>query len=139
MRNLLALIIIAVGISACDTRRQSSLFQPAPSIVGTYTLRSVNAQLLPFAISTAGTTTTSVQSDTMALRSDNTLRHVTVFITNDLNSSVKPVISTQLEAGTFTLAGTTISLGGGVANIAGTYSGGTLTLNGTRYVYVYQR
>lgn len=138
MRNLLALAIVVLGLSSCDTRRRS-LFQPAPSVVGTYTMRSVNDKVLPFPLSTIGTATKSLSSDTLALRTDGTLRRVSVYTTNDVNTSVPPIISSLLAAGTYTLSGTTIAVAGGVGPFTGSYSGGTLTLSEPGFIYVYQR
>jgi hypothetical protein len=137
MRKLLLLALV-IGLTACETRR-GSLFSPAPSVVGTYTLRTLDDKGLPIPISTAGTVTRSLTSDTLALKSDNTLRQSTVYTTTDASSTAAPAVSSVLAGGSYALSGTSITLSVGSTAILGTYSGGTLTLKIGNSTYVYQR
>jgi hypothetical protein len=137
MRKLLLLALVT-GLTACETRR-GSLFSPAPSVVGTYTLRTLDDKGLPLAVSTVGTVTRALTSDTLALKSDNTLREATVYTTTDAASTAAPTVSSVLTGGSYTLSGTSITLTIGTALVLGTYSGGTLTLKTATSTYVYQR
>ena len=137
MRKLLLLALVT-GLTACETRR-GSLFTPAPSVVGTYTLRTLDDKGLPIAVNTTGTVTRSLSSDTLALKSDNTLREATVYSTADAASGAAPTVSSVLTGGSYTLSGTSITLTIGGTPLLGTYSGGTLTLKTTTNTYVYQR
>jgi hypothetical protein len=137
MRKLL-LFALVTGLVACDTRR-GGVFTPAPTVVGTYTLRTINDKPLPVTTSTIGTATEQLTSDTLALKTDGTLRRVTVYTTTDPSSSSSPTVDPVLAGGTYTVTGTTITVVAGSNTIVGTYSGGTLTLNEASTIYVYQR
>jgi hypothetical protein len=105
------------------------------TIVGTYSLRTVNGAGLPYVIAQAGADKDELIDDAFTLNEGGTWTE-----SGHLRSTRSGVVTTQsvVASGTYTRTGTAITLTDGSESTSGTVSAGTLTISdqGVSAVYV---
>jgi len=99
-------LVLALGFAAASCSSEPS--NPADLIAGTYTLRTINGQVLPFVwVENDPQNRVSFSAGTLTLKSDGTFSDLTTFtVLVDGQPQDQPLDAT----GTWTLAGTTLTL-----------------------------
>jgi hypothetical protein len=133
MRRLIASLAL-FAFTACSKDPAS----PSTSVVGAYTLQTVNGSGLPFVVQAAGPRI-EVVSETLVLNAAGAFDAATVLRTTN---GTTVTTTTDNEAGTYSIAGTTATFrdSGGAVEATGTIGGGKLTLTqeGLALVFVKQ-
>jgi hypothetical protein len=139
MRRLLA-IVLAATLTACGGDSTS----PAPSIAGTWSLKTINGAALPFVIVASGTDKQELVSDVFTVTAnDASSGAFTQLTTVRFTQNGQVTTQTFPDAGTYTLNGTAVTFrfnsDGSVGT--GSWSGNTITVTDTEdgLALVYQR
>ena len=134
MRSLIC-CMLAVSLVACGGSN-STTAPPPPSVLGTWDLVTVNGDSLPFTLSHAGGADQLWVDEALTLRSDGSF-----LLEGDLQENAGSQVSKSnyVEAGTFTVSGSAISLvyNGGASTGSGSYSGNTMHVSAQSYALVY--
>ena len=142
MRKLVAFLLV-VTVAACDSRIGPSFVAPLPTIVGTYTLRTVNGNPLPTVIDQTLGSTTTVTADTITFSTDASVRRAFTLIV--ATPPAAPVTRVSVKTGSYTASAGNVTVtlptdAGGVLTLTGTYTpGSSVTLNATGVVMVYAK
>ena len=136
MRRLLMGMLLAVSVSACGDG--PSGLTATSGHAGTYTLRTINGQVLPTTIDSDATARLDVASGSVTLRADGTFTDQTEF---RLVSGTSTTTETDVITGTYTRTGGTVTFS---PSDGGTYSmsftgGNTLTQTIDSFVLVYRK
>jgi hypothetical protein len=124
-----------VTLAACGS--DSSTNAGPVSVAGTYTLRTVNGAPLPYTWLQIGADKLEITADAVTLTEGGTW---TESWTERSTESGKVTTSTSTDAGTYTLAGTVITLVSQESGtVVGSLNGGTLSLNQEGLVVVYMK
>jgi hypothetical protein len=129
------LVVVAVALAACG--KDSVLgVGGSGSVAGSYTLRTINGNNLPFTVEQIGDDKTEVLSETMVLGDS------TFSLSGSARVTAAGVTTTEPYAndGTFTQNGSSVILTfSSGARESGTVSSGTLTLASGGFTLVYRR
>jgi hypothetical protein len=112
---------------------------PGETVVGEYTLRTINGTALPVVIGREQGVTVSALSGTMSLRADRTF---SASVTARGVSAGSDVTSTFTSVGTYTVNGSALTLlatGTENARLTGSYANGRVTMTEDGFVSVYTR
>ncbi|HVA58459.1 MAG: lipocalin family protein [Gemmatimonadaceae bacterium] len=139
MRTLLRCSAIALSLTACvASTAPTHLSTPPADIVGTWSLKTVNGDSLPYTLSTTLGTTEKWLDEALILNSDGSTVQQ-----GDVSYTSGAAVNTQnyLSAGTFTVTGSNITFefGGGGSSATGSYSGNTLHMTAQGMALVYLR
>jgi hypothetical protein len=137
MRRLIS-VLLAVGLVACGGDSTS----PAPSIAGTWSLKTVNGAALPYVILASGTTKIELVSDVFTITANDASSGAFTQLTTIRSTQNGQVTSQSIpDAGTYTLNGTAVTFrfnsDGSVGT--GSWSGNTITATEEGFAEVYQR
>ena len=133
MRRLL-LVLAALTVSCGG----DSTTQPtATSIVGTWSLQTINGAALPFIISQSGADKLEVISDVATVDSHGAYTEVTQLRTT-VNGQAKAEAFT--DVGTYTVSGNAVTLkSSDGSSVTASLSGNTFTISAGAFVYVYKK
>lgn len=138
MRRLAATILLlaAVTLPACGDSTGPGLGLGTPT--GTYTLRTVNGNTLPFTIEDGAGVTVVIVSDAFTLQDGG---RFTEAFSLRVTENGTTTTESGTNAGSWTLSATaiTLTLDGGGPSISGTLSGGVMTIVDSGLSLVYRR
>ncbi|MEP6506974.1 MAG: hypothetical protein ABJC63_02025 [Gemmatimonadales bacterium] len=103
MRKMLVVVFAALSMACSDGIVGSS------TVFGKYTLRTVNGSILPYTVSTIGTTKTEILGDTINFYEGFTYAEAK---TTRITVSGTATSSTHVETGSFSLMGNSVFLRG---------------------------
>lgn len=122
MRKLFAVLALALA-AACGSDSATNV---QASIAGTYSLRTINGTPMPFILAQTGANKTEVTDDAITLNNGGTWTESGHYRTT---TNGVATTSSVVDAGTYTLNGTAITLTSANTGVAsGTVSGSTLTV-----------
>ncbi len=128
-------------MAACETDSSTA---PAPvSVVGTFALQSVNGSPLPYSVVDSipgqGQFTVEIMSpSSLSVNADKSFRFVLTVRTSFAGSA--PLVATETVMGTYTVAGTTMSMTANGETLTAQWDGSnTLTLGNGTEIMVFKR
>ena len=129
--SLAVLLVVACGGG-------SDPASPDDSVVGTYTLRTVNGATLPAVVGTEQGVTVSVTAGGLTLRADRTFSATTT--ARGVGAGTDATV-TATGAGTYTVSGNAVTLVDASSNarLTGSYANGSVTMAQDGFVSVYTR
>jgi hypothetical protein len=133
MMNRRAFLVLSFVLAACGS---DSSTEPS-SIVGTWTLQTINGSPLPFVVAQSGSDKEEVLSEVVTLSAGGTFTE-----SSTLRLTVSGTVTTQSfpETGTYTVSGSTLTLRSSDGSTGtATWSGNTLTGSAEGFVFVYKR
>jgi hypothetical protein len=129
-----AVLVLAVACGASDAGTAPT----SSSVVGTWTLQSVNGSALPFVVSQTGANKLELVSDVVSATASGTFTQSTT-IRNTTNGQV--TTQSVPDAGSYSLNGTAVTFQFNSDNSVGTGSlnGNTMTVAQDGFAYIYKR
>ena len=133
MRRLIALLALAT-VAACGSDTSTN---PAnDKVEGSYSLRTVNGQPLPFTVQANGVTAV-ITSDVMTIAEGGSWTEVTAYRKSANGQTTNEV---DADSGTWTRVGDTMTFNSNlVGTFQGSYAHGSVTFDDPGYLAVYSR
>ena len=134
MMNRRAFVVLALVLAACGSDAST---EPA-SVVGTWSLQTVNGSPLPFVAAQSGSDKAEIMGDTIKISAAGSFIESTTIRTT---LSGVATIQTLADTGTYKVSGSTLTLSSTAdgSSGTGTWSGNTITATIEGFSFVYKR
>ena len=131
-----AAIVLAFAVFAACVSPEDSTSPVTTDIAGSYSLKSINGQELPFLLGVNGSDTLTLVDDVYTLTGDS--RFSEIFHTRRVQSGVIAIVA-GADSGTFTRSGQSLRMIGLNGTFTATIKSDTLQLDGQNTTFVYRK
>jgi hypothetical protein len=131
-----AAIVFSFVVFAACVSPEDSTGPVTTDIAGSYSLRSINGQALPFLLGVNGSDTLSLVDDTYTLTGD--ARFTEIFHTRRVQSGTTVLVAGS-DSGSFTRSGQSLKMVGLNGVFTATIKSDTLQLDGENTTFVYRK